>query len=95
MPLFPVEDHAPAEFLTLLHELRQPLSTIETCAYLLQIMLEETGDPRVRENLETIGRQVAEIDRLLLTAGRKPVQRAGGETAASLSLTNAASAALT
>lgn len=41
----------------LVHDLRQPLSTIETSSYYLNILLGETN-PRVQEQLRTIEHQV-------------------------------------
>ena len=42
----------------LIHDLRQPLSTIETCAFFLRTVLEGVDDPRVREHLECIEQQI-------------------------------------
>lgn len=57
----------------LIHDLRQPLSTIETCAFFLRTVLEGVDDPRVREHLECIEQQVAEAQRILL--GVQPASR--------------------
>jgi signal transduction histidine kinase len=73
-------------FAALVHDLRQPLSTIETCAYLLRTILENDGDERVLENLDCIERQVAEAHRMLLEAGL-----GGDQTSASRPLTKSAS----
>lgn len=74
---------------TLIHDLRQPLSTIETCAFFLREVLKDVDDPRVFENLDRIERQVAEADRILLEAARGHDQQPAG----SRCLTNAESAA--
>ncbi|HWR17883.1 MAG TPA: hypothetical protein VN577_23845 [Terriglobales bacterium] len=66
MSLIPPES---AVIATLVHNLRQPLSTIETCAFFLRMVLDGTADPRVSENLELIERQIAEAQRILLAAG--------------------------
>ncbi len=50
------------------HDMRQPLSTIETSAFILQSLLSEAS-PRVREHLEIIERQVALASRILHEAG--------------------------
>jgi light-regulated signal transduction histidine kinase (bacteriophytochrome) len=60
-------------FVNLVHGLRQPLSTIETCAYLLRSILSGVEDERISENLECIERQVAEAHRILLEAAQAPV----------------------
>ncbi len=66
-----------SEFASLIHDLRQPLSTIETCTFLLRMMLEGNEDPRVLENLDRIERQVAEAHRILLQAKRGRAQTPG------------------
>jgi signal transduction histidine kinase len=64
----------PLDAASLLHDLRQPLTNIEACTYLLRMFLEGLEDPRVTENLETIDRQAAEIGRILLAALQRPAQ---------------------
>jgi hypothetical protein len=50
------------------------LTNIEACTYLLRMLLEGVEDPRVAENLETIDRQAADINRILLAAMERPAQ---------------------
>ena len=52
---------------TLAHELRQPLSTIESIAYYLTLILPE--DPKVREQLDRI-QQLVEESNWILTSGQ-------------------------
>ena len=83
----------PDQWRTLLHDLRQPLSVIETCAYCLRVMAGTASDPRVLEQLDRIEEQVFEAGLILLAAAGHPARGAGA--AGSLSCTNAASSALT
>ena len=87
----------PAQLRSLVHDLRQPLSIIETCTYCVRAML-RTEDPRVLEQLERIDEQIFEAGLILLAAARPAAAghaAPGPEAAESLSLTNAQSAALT
>ncbi len=72
----PAEDPARADFAALIHDLRQPLSTIETCACVLRMVLDGEEDERVLENLDRIERQVAEAHRILLEAAQARTQEA-------------------
>ena len=51
----------------LVHDVRQPLSTIETCAYLLGMILPPEM-ARLHEQLQVITKQVEEINRMLTEA---------------------------
>ena len=84
-------DNSPAgvDIRSLIHELRQPLGSIEASTCLLRIVLGEAEDPRVLECLDRIDRQVEAIDRILLATVPRPAQPE------SRCLTNADSAALT
>ncbi len=77
----------------LVHDLRQPLGIIETCAYYLRMVL-PSGDPRIDQQLDMIERQVFEADRILKNAVR-PVQTMGGAADESFLRTKAESAGLT
>jgi signal transduction histidine kinase len=56
---------APAEVLgTVAHELRQPLSNIETIAYYLSLVLPK-DDPKIQEQLERIRELVHETNEIL------------------------------
>ena len=76
----------------LIHDLRQPLGNIESSTWCLS-SLTGHSDPRVREQVALIERQVQAAENLLTAAAaelsRARVQRA--EAAASLEVTNAAS----
>ena len=82
----------------LAHDLRQPLSIIETCAYLIETRLPD-ADGLTREQLELVLAQIEEISRLLdqtLRASQEGERHLEQEDAASSrSLTNAAMAAVT
>lgn len=62
-------DHA-ADLATLIHDLRQPLSVIETSVFLLRTALDGDEDARIFENLDRIEQQVGEAHRLLMEAAR-------------------------
>jgi signal transduction histidine kinase len=56
---------APADVLgTVAHELRQPLSNIETIAYYLSLVLPK-NDPKIQEQLERIRELVHETNEIL------------------------------
>lgn len=74
----------------LVHRLRQPLSTIETCAFYLGLVLPEQ-DEKCREQIERIQQQIAEAGRILMEAAG----HAHAARAESRSLTNAESAVVT
>ena len=81
-----------AALANLIHDLRQPLGNIETSMWCLS-SLTALADPRVREQVAIIERQVEAAELLLAAAAaelnRARVQRA--EAAASLEMTNSAS----
>jgi signal transduction histidine kinase len=52
---------------TLVHDVRQPLSTIETSAYCLKLLMHDAPEP-VREQIRIILRQVDRADSLLREA---------------------------
>ena len=103
---FPVtesERFAAAETLirNLVHDLRQPLSAIGTCATYLQIVL-PPGSPRTAPQLQMIEEQVAEASRMLSDVvtelrnlRRHRSRETAGEVDTSLELTNSATAAVT
>lgn len=62
-------DDNPKSLADLIHSLRQPLGTIEACAYYLSLVLPE-DDPKCREQVERIAQQVAEAGRILVEAAR-------------------------
>ena len=65
----------PEEFLArLVHDLRQPLGTIETSAYCLNFLLGQEH-AAAREQLRIIERQVAHAARILNEAAAKTRQR--------------------
>jgi K+-sensing histidine kinase KdpD len=76
----------------LIHDLRQPLGNIESSVWCLRSFL-SSADPRIREQVALIERQVEEAERLLAAAAdelhRVRVQRA--EAAVNLEVTNSAS----
>ncbi len=86
---------AEAVLIDIIHDLRQPLSTIETSAFILRSLLPQ-APPEVRQQLQLIERQVALASRLLVdarTRARPAVQRtAEGD---SLEFTKSATAAVT
>jgi hypothetical protein len=87
----------PVPLRALVHDLRQPLSVIETCTYCLRVML-QAKDARVLEQLDRIEEQVFEAGLILLAAVRPPAAdhpSRGPDAAESLSRTNAQSAAAT
>ena len=59
----------------LAHDLRQPLGTIETSAYCLNLMLGQEH-PKAREQLRIIERQVADAVRILNEAVAQTRRRA-------------------
>ncbi len=59
----------------LIHDLRQPLDTIENSAYYLRILLAERGGS-VDEQLRIIGQQV-ELASRMLAAAASQIHRAG------------------
>ena len=80
----------------LIHDLRQPLSVIESCACCVRMML-PYPDPRILEQLDCIEKQVLEASLILHTAGafaRPPGQTGGGADPESLARTKAESAAV-
>ncbi|MBS1858829.1 MAG: hypothetical protein JST11_25890 [Acidobacteria bacterium] len=79
----------------LIHDLRQPLGNIECSAWCLASMT-ESADPRVREQVHLIERQVEEAARLLAAAAElncASAQRAAAP--ASFAVTNPASSGVT
>ena len=87
----------------LAHELRQPLSVVETSAYLLQLIL-PPEDVRAREHVRRIYENIEHAHRVIAhaleTMKSVPVQRERGtvsteSTAESRSRTNAAIAGVT
>ena len=78
----------------LVHDLRQPLSTVENCVYYLSMVAPEDG--RMRPYLDLIRSQVDEASRILDTAVEQTrTQREGRATEESFALTNATTSALT
>lgn len=59
------------------HDLRQPLSTIEACVFCLRTML--VPDPEVEEYLERIEQQVFEASRILGEACRVAARNQAAE----------------
>jgi signal transduction histidine kinase len=84
-----------AVLIDVVHDLRQPLSTIETSAFILQSLLPD-APARIREHLDLIERQVALASRILHEAGtgviRARVHRAEREN---LEFTKSATAVVT
>lgn len=78
----------------LVHDLRQPLSTIETSTYYLNILLGD-GQQRAHEQLRTIEHQVDRAAALLTQAVAELHRLQAGPTSESRSLTKAATAAVT
>jgi signal transduction histidine kinase len=54
-------------FATMVHDVRQPLSTIETSAYCLNLMMRDAPEP-LREQIRVILRQVDRADACLRDA---------------------------
>jgi signal transduction histidine kinase len=81
----------------LVHDLRQPLSTIQNCASYLELVLPEAS-PAAQAQLRMIERQVEEADSLLLESlpalSRLLLQPAAGADA-NLELMKSATAAVT
>jgi len=83
----------------LVHDLRQPLSVNDACADYLNLVL-PAADHRARQQLELLQQQVGEANRILHEAllnlhyADAPASAEAAATS-SLSLTNAASAAVT
>jgi signal transduction histidine kinase len=81
--------------LNVVHDVRQPLSTIESSAYYLNVLLGDT-DPRAAEQVRMIQRQVSDAARILSQAaaelGRLRAQRTVVEN---LDLTKPETAAVT
>ena len=71
---------------TLVHELRQPLSTIDACVYMMDVVLPPT-EVRAREQLNEIARQLDWLQQILDSAAQG--------LAPSRDLTNEAMAAVT
>jgi len=88
--------HQPEELLArLVHDLRQPLSTIENSLYLTQLLL-NPEQARAREQLRVIEHQVDQAAVLLSEAAAELVRLRGQRTAAeSFSRTNAMTAGVT
>ena len=63
------QDESPEALADLIHGLRQPLSTIEACAFYLSLVLPQ-DDAKCREQVERIEQQVAEAGRILMEAAR-------------------------
>jgi signal transduction histidine kinase len=66
---------------TLVHDVRQPLSTIENSAYCLKLLMRDAPEP-VREQIRTILRQVDRADGFLREAAdrfRQLQERTEGE----------------
>lgn len=82
-------------FATVVHDVRQPLSTIENSAYCLSLMLRDAPEP-VREQIRMILRQVDRADGCLreATGGFRRLQTArdGSEN---FEFTNSATALVT
>ena len=78
----------------LVHDLRQPLSTIETSAYFLNLLLGD-GHERAHEQLHTIEHQVDRAAALLSQAVAELHRLQECPTGESRSLTKAAIAAVT
>ena len=78
----------------LVHDLRQPLSTIETSAYYLNLLLSE-GPPRAHEQLRTIEHQVDRAAALLCEAVAELHRLHDCSAGESRSLTKEATAAVT
>jgi signal transduction histidine kinase len=64
-----LEEQSPEALAELIHSLRQPLSTIEACAFYLSLVL-PADDEKCREQVERIEQQVAEAGRILMEAAR-------------------------
>ena len=110
MPATPVPETAPVrldpqtaqhlrkEVARLVHDLRQPLTIIETCAYLADQRL-PTADTTTREHLSLIFEQLGKIsqlvDEMLCAAQIAAAHREQEEPAESRSLTNSAMGAVT
>lgn len=82
-------------FATLVHDVRQPLSTIENSAYCLNLMIRDAPEP-VREQIRMILRQVDRADSCLRDAadGFRRIQTAP-EGQANFEFTNSATALVT
>jgi signal transduction histidine kinase len=78
----------------LVHDLRQPLSTIETSAYYLNILLGD-AHPRAHDQLRTIEHQVDRAAALLSQAVAELHRLQECPTAENRSLTKVATAAVT
>jgi len=79
---------------TLVHDVRQPLSTIENSAFCLKMLMRDAPGP-VREQIEIILRQVDHADGYLRNAADRlrQIQRTGGEE--NFEFTNSATALVT
>ena len=81
--------------LNVVHDVRQPLGTIESSAFYLNLLLGES-DPRVAEQVRVIQRQVKEAARILSQAAAELGSlRAQRTVAENLDLTKAETAAVT
>ncbi len=65
----PCEGRPDSSVRSLIHDLRQPLSVIETCAYCLRMML-KSEDPQILEQLDCIQDQILEAGLILVTASQ-------------------------
>ena len=74
-------------FQKLTHDLRQPLSAIDTSAYFLEMILPE-GDGLVRKHLENIRQQVLMASQLLNECDEKDQETRPLTKSASSSVTN-------
>ena len=77
----------------LIHRLRQPLSTIETCACYLRLVLPEEAS-RMHAQLDTIEKQVEDANRILVE-WMNQVRREASEAAERRSFTKAEMAGVT
>ncbi len=77
-----MRSNSEAIVIDVIHDLRQPLSAIETSAFILHSLLSQ-APPNVREHLRMIERQVAIASHVLIEAGASlscsHAQRAGEE----------------
>lgn len=95
MPLSTIARHE--DLLTnLIHDLRQPLGTIETSVYLLN-MVTPADDARVHDQLHAIECQLGDCSRLLseATTALRRLQAQRSDRAESLDLTNPVTADVT
>jgi nitrogen-specific signal transduction histidine kinase len=81
-------------FVTLVHDVRQPLSTIENSAYCLKLLLRDAPDP-VREQIAVILRQVDRADLCLREAAGGFRRLHNAADAENFEFTNSATALVT